>query len=382
MFIAGAFDEFDKVEKEKNSILFSHSFRIGRFFTSPMRKIKEAVAQKQKTEILLRRDIQKAGRSKLYLLGTPDHGNLGDHLIALSEYYFIRKMLSEYKVIEVVMPKAEAHIDLIKRNIRSKDIICLSGGGWLGTKWRHNEEFVRTVIKSFPDNPVIILPQTVYYNCEPEYSAVGVKIYAEHKNLLICVREKTSYDYVIRNGFGSTENVLLMPDFALLYHNYKEKHIQREKIAICLRDDVERVISRDYAEEIRRTARRYAPVISLETNISPKKVTINAREGIVLNKMDEVAHKKLIITDRLHAMIFAAITNTPCLAFDNATYKVSGVYEWIKELDYIRLADETRSIEEQIEELLELKPRSTFNMMDYSEYERNLAERIHKVAKK
>ena len=35
-------------------------------------------------------------------------------------------------------------------------------------------------------------------------------------------------------------------------------------------------------------------------------------------------------------MIFSAVTGTPCLAMDNINKKVSGVYEWIKTLDYIQ----------------------------------------------
>ena len=44
----------------------------------------------------------------------------------------------------------------------------------------------------------------------------------------------------------------------------------------------------------------------------------------------------MVITDRLHGMIIAALANTPCLAFDNLSKKVSGVNAWIKNLDYVK----------------------------------------------
>ena len=47
-----------------------------------------------------------------------------------------------------------------------------------------------------------------------------------------------------------------------------------------------------------------------------------------------------LITDRIHGMLFAAVTGTPCIALDNVSKKVSGAYEWIQYLDYIQFKDE------------------------------------------
>ena len=67
-------------------------------------------------------------------------------------------------------------------------------------------------------------------------------------------------------------------------------------------------------------------------------VPISNRTIAVEKKLMEFSRAELVITDRLHAMLFAAITGTPCVAFDNSSKKVSGVYEWIRHLDYIALA--------------------------------------------
>ena len=44
-------------------------------------------------------------------------------------------------------------------------------------------------------------------------------------------------------------------------------------------------------------------------------------------------------------MIFATLTGTPCIAFDSISGKVKGVYEWIKDLEYVKFAN---NIEEAI----------------------------------
>lgn len=55
----------------------------------------------------------------------------------------------------------------------------------------------------------------------------------------------------------------------------------------------------------------------------------------------------MVITDRLHGMIFCYITNTPCLVFQNNIYKVRETYEWIKGNKNINLVSDY--VEEEIQ---------------------------------
>ncbi len=61
------------------------------------------------------------------------------------------------------------------------------------------------------------------------------------------------------------------------------------------------------------------------------------REAVVEEKLKEISEAKIVVTDRLHCMIASAITGTYCIAFDNLSGKVSGVYEWLRHLDYIKI---------------------------------------------
>ena len=63
--------------------------------------------------------------------------------------------------------------------------------------------------------------------------------------------------------------------------------------------------------------------------------------------MEQFAHAELVITDRLHGMIFCAITGTPCIVINSKSPKVAGCYEWIKNLDYIRFAENAASIKDE-----------------------------------
>ena len=71
-------------------------------------------------------------------------------------------------------------------------------------------------------------------------------------------------------------------------------------------------------------------------------------ELYVYNKLTEFASASLVITDRLHGLIFSAITNTPCIAFDNLSGKVHGIYHWIEDIPTIRLINTFKEIKENI----------------------------------
>ena len=56
-------------------------------------------------------------------------------------------------------------------------------------------------------------------------------------------------------------------------------------------------------------------------------------------------------------MLFAFITKTPCIAFDNVTHKISATYQtWLKDVPYIKLAEQfdEKQILKYVDELSKL----------------------------
>ena len=86
-------------------------------------------------------------------------------------------------------------------------------------------------------------------------------------------------------------------------------------------------------------------------------VTFNddKRDEILDTFMGEISKRELVITDRLHGMIFCAITGTPCIVFSNYNHKVKGSVEWFKHLDYIKYLDEVSETEDVIKEIMKVK---------------------------
>ena len=64
-----------------------------------------------------------------------------------------------------------------------------------------------------------------------------------------------------------------------------------------------------------------------------------------------------MITDRLHGMVFSAITGTPCIAMDNVSHKVYGAYQWLSYLPYLRFCRSIDEVRGTAEELMALPPQ-------------------------
>ncbi len=116
----------------------------------------------------------------------------------------------------------------------------------------------------------------------------------------------------------------------------------REGILLCMRQDRES-LGWD-TEKIREILKADGLTVEEVSALSGKQIHIGERQEAVAQVLEMLAGKKLVITDRLHCMIFCALSGTPCIALDNITEKLSGVHEWIRDIPYLRLIREEAEI--------------------------------------
>lgn len=138
------------------------------------------------------------------LLDLPYHVNTGDLLIWQGELSFLKhevkhKMLGYYNQSTFGFPK-----------LKKETIILLHGGGNFGDVWRKSQEFRLEVIKRYPNNRIVIFPQSVYYGTD-ELAMSDAEQFAKHQDLSICARDKVSFEY-IKRFFNNT--LLCIPDMA------------------------------------------------------------------------------------------------------------------------------------------------------------------------
>lgn len=285
-----------------------------------------------------------------FLIGTPLHGNLGDHAIAIAEKSWIYKNFGNVTCVEITGTTYSKNMKLCKKLINKQinAVILISGGGFLGTLWPEEENRVLDIIDTFSHHKIIILPQTLYYDVESkeggEFYRKAYKTYKMHKNLLLTVREKYSSDFMDR--FFAQIKHFFVPDM-VTFMSVPHYKIKRKGILFCLRKDKEKTVDSIEMELLeKRVGERWPDeeIVYTDTVLN-KYISTKARNRAVEKKMIQFASSKLVITDRLHGMLFAAITGTPCIVLESKSWKVKGVYEYIAQNQYIQYVDRLEDIE-------------------------------------
>lgn len=306
------------------------------------------------------------------LVETPEHGNIGDQAIALAEYQYFDKR--KIKVLEISDSELSRLEKVYAYLIPKTKPIIVHGGGFLGDVWFLNERRFRNILKAFKHHRVIVFPQTVHFDMDTkdgrELFEESKKIYESHKNVTVFLREENSYRFLKEHM--SKLNIRLVPDIVLQYEIIPE-NTKREGILLCMRSDVEKLTDGEMLKGIKDVLNRRYPDRKLkDTDMTvDHKIEKNQRYNEVSKKMQEFKNSELVITDRLHAMIFSLLTNTPCIALNNSTGKVKGVYSWIKDCPFIRYANSIEELSDLLEEL-DISKSYTYDMNNIVEHFRQL----------
>lgn len=310
-----------------------------------------------------RRLKKNRNKKKIVLLDTPEHGNIGDQAIACAELAFIKSMFPRIPLCEFTQMEYVLLNKKIKNNLRKDDVVCIHGGGFIGSLWPQEETFFLDILNRFKEYKIIVFPQTIYF----ENSLCGDEQKRElHDRLEGCVkitlfvRDKISYDIAVMNRLLPQEKCSLVPDI-VTWVTPQLQMDREKKVLFCLRGDIEKDRSDKWIDEAKKYLDMQGISYMVTDTVIDKKVKKQDREIIVEQKLWEFSKCRLVITDRLHGMIFSAITGTPCIALDNLSKKVSGGYEWLKYLEYIRCVEESGCNKDLLREMMELKTRRYSN---------------------
>ncbi|MBO7293401.1 MAG: polysaccharide pyruvyl transferase family protein, partial [Clostridia bacterium] len=277
------------------------------------------------------------------------HGNLGDHAIVCAEYWMLSMAFPGRPIVEIANDEYKSHATLIERMTNDKDLVVIDGGGNLGTLWPREDDKITDIIRRFSNNRIIIFPQTCYYGGETPWEdrvSRNYEAYRGARDLTIMLRDFASFEFCQEHFPGV--RFVLVPDIVLSLDPEVEE-AERSGALLCFRGDCERVLREEDEEEIRRYLAERGMNCRDTSTVIKEAVGKHTREGEVTKKLLEFSSAELVVTDRLHAMIFAAITGTPCVALDNKSKKVSGVYRWIESLAHIRVVSAPGEIEKAVE---------------------------------
>ena len=293
-------------------------------------------------------------KKKIILIGTSEHGNIGDAAITLGVYEFLRKYFCDIEFVEITTYDFESRMAYLYSICNPSDLILLQGGGNLGNKYINEEIIRRKVIENFKNNKIIILPQTIYFDENGnEELKKSQEIYNKHKNLTIFTRGNISLEKA-KKYFSNAKCYCFMDSALNLSVDYG---FERDGILCCIRDlDDESGLEKETYDELFEIVKKFDNNFDLTTNTSTNNIGKIERFNSVYKQLVNFAKHRLVITDRLHGLIFALITNTPCIVLSSYNYKLKENYELVKENKGVTFIDkDINKLETEIKKYISVK---------------------------
>lgn len=287
------------------------------------------------------RKHKRAHRAPVFLVFTPEHANLGDHAIAYAETTMLERLGLPY--MEITGHQLGRLDQYGMLSMLDGALILFNGGGNLGTLWPDIERMNRQIILAAPRATIMILPNSIYYGDSAEdlqSFEASKRIYNDHLQLYLYARESISYERMK----AAYNHVKLVPDMVLSLDR-SSADLQRKGCILCLRSDTERTLSLKDHQRIKEiVTEMFRGNVIVSDTVLDHYVPVRGRERALDERFAQFSSAELVITDRLHGMIFCAITGTKCIVLDSKSPKLRGCYRWIEHLDYIRFAEDVGQI--------------------------------------
>ncbi|MDD0823534.1 polysaccharide pyruvyl transferase family protein [Mannheimia sp. AT1] len=288
----------------------------------------------------------------------PLHLNVGDLLIyAGTEQFFkdyqinvrLRRCLQDFSLAEA------------KKYITPNTTLICHGGGNFGDLYPSIQRLREDIVKTFPNNRIIVMPQTAYFSNEIAMKQSSA-IFKAHKDCHLFARDVTTYQ-LMKEHFS--KNTVLSPDMAhQLYGKLATKAEssakQSENVLYFLRKDIEKS---HLEQQIRATLSTHSAIKDWDDILTDKDhqfelwmsrfANIANKFGLnfVKNIINQMWYKRsleiiervrkifisydLVVTSRLHGHIFSCLLELPNEVCDNAYGKNLGYYnQWTNPIEF------------------------------------------------
>ena len=293
----------------------------------------------------------KEGKEKsLIFFELPCFDNLGDHAIAYAQTLFLQTFIKKHAKYQLYVidgwDTIQALIQL-KKEISKQDVILCQGGGNMGNLYEFAEAFRKKIIDYFPHNRIIIFPQTIFFSGDEQNNKKLQisKVYNRCDKLTICARDHISYE-MMQKMFNA--RIVEVNDIVAYLSGKVGKAVQRKGILLCLRSDGESALSAADKRRIQNFCFRQSSNVKITDTCTGKNIERDEREKYLNRKWNLFMSAEIVVTDRLHGMIFSLITGTSCIVLGNNHHKVKATYETFKDCEYLYYAENIEDIENLI----------------------------------
>lgn len=304
----------------------------------------------------LKKIVELINKEDAFYFDYPMHLNVGDLLIYAGTEAFFK----EYNInIRLRRCLQTFDINEVKKNITKNTTIICHGGGNLGDLYPLLQKLREELVINFPNNRIILLPQTGYFSNQDEMKK-SAAIFSAHKDCHLFARDLPTLE-LLKNF---SDKVILCPDMAhQLYGEFplknKVESLEKNKLYF-LRKDIEAsqlekniestlptsAVVKDWDDIVTSNDIMYARIysklarISNISHLSIFKDKINDlwykhTLNIIERARNEFMKYDLVVTSRLHGHIFSCLLGIPNQVCDNSYGKNLGYYnQWTKDIDY------------------------------------------------
>lgn len=200
--------------------------------------------------------LNGAGEKRIYYIGIPTHNNLGDLAQGVCIRRWLKKNYADRRVVEIetnalVNTKFSA-VKHLKKVFSDDDVIVFQSGYTTTDLGGYADEMHSTIIKSFPQAKILMMPQTIFFQNEERKENTSL-VYNSAENMLFLARDRVSFG--MAEEMFSDLPVHLYPDIVTtLIGQYKYEN-ERNGILFCCRDDSEKYYSDEEIAELMKNVR-------------------------------------------------------------------------------------------------------------------------------
>lgn len=281
----------------------------------------------------------------------PYHTNIGDTLIWQGTCDFLEQV--KHRCLSIAS-KDTWHFCQLKPST----VILLHGGGNFGDLWVQHQDFRLKIIQQYPNNRIIILPQTVFYSNE-ERMLKDAQLMALHKDLHICARDNHSYNLLQK--YFLANHLYKLPDmaFCMNSHILKSKRVPPQSKTLLLKRTDKELVNHDFTKYIIEpetveqhdwpTMEQYPQSMRILNALLHRRylkfipdIYANTffRKDLVETGIAFVSSYQNIYTTRLHVAILSILLEKPFVFFDNSYGKNKQFYEsWLSDIEQIRFIE-------------------------------------------
>lgn len=289
-------------------------------------------------------------KNDIIFVDYPLHHNVGDLLILIGTIDFFK---NNFLNVKCHLSTYNTNIELLSKQITPKTTILCHGGGNFGDIYPIHQNLREQLIDSFPNNKIIILPQTAFFNSMKNQKK-SQDLFNQHNDIVMFARDEKTHE--IFKQFS--EKAYLMPDMAHELYRTLPKSKKQEGTLYFLRNDIEKtpLPSRlqqeiqnqdrvDWSDLLTKSEARtaYAVTKLIQVNSKLKSHILDevifkvweAHSKALVSKMSEkFSSYEKIVTSRLHGHILSCLMDIPSVIIDNSYGKNSAYYNlWTKDLE-------------------------------------------------